>query len=279
MNVLSLFDGMSCGQMALEKVGINVKNYYASEIKKHAIETTMLNYPNTRQLGDITCLDVSVLPKIDLLIGGSPCQDLSLIKFGGKGLEGDKSILFYQYLRILKEVEPKYFLLENVASMKNKDRDKITEMLGVKPIMINSSLVSAQHRRRLYWTNIPNVEQPNDKNIKLKDIIKYEAIREEKFSEKKKAFIKRKLETMYVRLDGEKSLPITSRGYSAWNTQFITMKNGEIRDLTLDEYRKLQTIPKHIKIECIKSKATDLIGDGWTVDVISHIFKELKEEN
>jgi site-specific DNA-cytosine methylase len=281
INVLSLFDGMSCGQIALEKLGIKVDNYFASEIKKHAIKVTQDNYPSTIQLGGVEFVTKEMLVNynIDLLIGGSPCQDLTIINQKQKGLKGDKSVLFYEYLRVLRSVKPKYFLLENVASMKTVDRDIITKELGVEPIMINSSLLSAQHRRRYYWTNIPNVKQPIDKNILLKDIIDYSDEREEKMSNKKINFINRKRDgTMYVRVDGEKSMPITARGYAAWNTQFITLPNNQIRDLTLLEYKKLQTIPVDYKMDIIKSKATDLIGDGWTVDVIAHIFKNLKTD-
>ena len=277
MNVLSLFDGMSCGQIALDKLGIKVDNYFASEIKKTAIKVTKDNYPNTKHIGSVEFVTKEMFCdyKIDLLIGGSPCQDLTIINNKKDGLNGDKSRLFYEYLRVLNEIKPKYFLLENVASMKNSDKNTITELLGVEPILINSDLVSAQHRRRYYWTNIPNVKHPKDKNILLKDIVNYDNGREEKMSDKKIAFIERKLPTMYVRVDGDKSLPITARGYSAWNTQFITLPNGELRDLTLSEYKELQTIPSSYKMDLIKSKATDLIGDGWTVDVIAHIFNNI----
>ena len=173
MNVLSLFDGISCGQIALNRAAIKIDNYYASEIDKDAISVTQFNYPNTIQLGDVRKLKGNMLPKIDLLIGGSPCQDLSKAKTEGKGLVGEKSSLFYEYLRLLNEVKPKYFLLENVL-MKKDYRDIITKELGVNPILINSSLVSAQNRERLYWTNIPNITIPKDKNILLKDIIKDE---------------------------------------------------------------------------------------------------------
>ena len=277
MNVLSLFDGMSCGQIALDQLGIKVDNYFASEIKETAIKVTKDNYPNTKHIGSVEFVTKEMFfnYKIDLLIGGSPCQDLTIINNKKEGLNGSKSRLFYEYLRVLKEIKPKYFLLENVASMKNSDKNIITKLLGVEPILINSDLVSAQHRRRLYWTNIPNIEQPKNKNIFLKDVINYSNGREENMSDKKIAFIKRKLPTMYVRVDGDKSLPITAKGYSAWNTQFITLPSGELRDLTLSEYKELQTIPSSYKIDLIKSKATDLIGDGWTVDVIKHIFKNI----
>ena len=276
-NVLSLFDGMSGGQLALRSAGIEYDAYYSSEIKPHAIAVTQHNFPETIQVGDVTELTKSDLPKIDLLIGGSPCQDLTILGQSREGLEGKKSILFFEYVRLLKELKPKYFLLENVASMRNADRDLISKILGVEPILINSNLVSAQHRRRYYWTNIPGVEQPEDSNILLDDVVDRKAKREENMSEKKQAFIDKKRDgSMWVRVDGDKSMPITARGYAAWNTQFITNTDGTIRDLTLDEYKRLQTIPDWYEFPVIKSKATDLIGDGWTIEVVAHIFKVLK---
>jgi len=172
MNTLSLFDGMSCGQIALDQLGIKVDNYYAAEIDKYAIEIAKKNYPNTIHLGDVTKIKGSDLPKIDLLIGGSPCQGFS---FAGKQLNFDdpRSALFFEFVRLLKECKPKYFLLENVR-MKKEYQDIISEHLGVEPIMINSALVSAQNRVRLYWTNIPNITQPEDKKIVLKDVLKNE---------------------------------------------------------------------------------------------------------
>ena len=172
MNVLSLFDGMSCGQIALDQLGIKVDNYYAAEIHKYAIEIAKKNYPNTIHLGDVTKIKGSDLPQIDLLIGGSPCQGFS---FAGKQLNFDdpRSALFFEFVRLLKECNPKYFLLENVR-MKKEYQDVITEHLGVEPITINSALVSAQNRVRLYWTNIPNITQPKDKGIVLKNILQDE---------------------------------------------------------------------------------------------------------
>ena len=274
MNVLSLFDGMSCGQLALNKANIKYDNYFASEIKRHAIETTQHNYPKTIQLGDVHNVYGSQLPNIDLLIGGSPCQNLTYMNSQGReGLKGEKSKLFYEYVRLLREIKPKYFLLENVGSMKIKDREVITNILGVKPIKFNSKIVSAQNRNRLYWTNIPFKGLPKDRGILLNDIVDRNAPREENWSEKKQAFVLRKNKTMYVNIDGDKSIPITARGYSSWNTQFITNNDGLLRDLTLEEYKKLQSIPSSYEFNCIKSKATNLIGDGWTVDVISYIFE------
>ena len=167
MNVLSLFDGMSCGQLALNGAGIHYNNYYASEIDKHAIKVTQTNFPNTIQLGDVTKLSSDSLPKIDLLIGGSPCQSFS-VAGDGSGFDG-KSKLFFEFVRLKNELNPTYFLLENVK-MKKEWQNVISEYLGVEPIEINSNLVSAQYRRRLYWTNIPNIKHPKDKKIKLSDI-------------------------------------------------------------------------------------------------------------
>jgi len=207
MNVLSLFDGMSCGQQALERAGFKIDNYFASEIDKYAIQVTMANYPNTKQLGSVINVDGYSLPKIDLLIGGSPCQSFSFagkrkgmstkdeqeiltldhyleLKSEGYEFEG-QSYLFWEYMRLLNEVKPKYFLLENVM-MGEKWEKILSKAIEVKPIEINSSLVSAQNRRRLYWTNIGMeqsglfgdmesiIKQPKDKGILLKEILESE---------------------------------------------------------------------------------------------------------
>lgn len=279
LNVLSLCDGMSGGQIALKELGFEVDTYFAFEIKNTAIKTTQLNFPNTIQLGDVNKFDISMLQgkRIDLFLCGSPCQNMSLINITQKtGITGEKSSLFFKCVEIMRQVNPTYFLYENVGSMKNSDRDIFTTNLGIEPIKINAKLVSAQERNRYYWTNIPDIQQPADRGIKLSDIIDYGSKREENWSEKKTAFVERKKNsTMYVRVDGEKSLPITARGYAAWNTQFIT-DNGELRDLTTREYRRLQTIPDWYSFgDLSKTKITDLIGDGWTIEVIKHIFKGL----
>jgi len=169
MNVLSLFDGMSCGMIALDRLGIKVDNYYASEIDKYAIQVSQANYPEIIQVGDITKLDLSTLPQIDLVMGGSPCQGFS---FAGKQLAFDdpRSALFFEFYKAISYLQPKYFLLENVR-MKKEYLDIISEYMGVEPIFINSSLVSAQSRQRYYWTNIPNVEQPKERGIVLRDIL------------------------------------------------------------------------------------------------------------
>lgn len=169
MNVLSLFDGMSCGQIALDQLGIPVDKYFAAEIDKFAIKVAKANYPDMIHLGDVREVQPEDLPQIDLLIGGSPCQGFS---FAGQQLnfEDPRSMLFFEYVRLLKALKPKYFLLENVK-MSKKSQDVISEYLGVEPIEINSNLVSAQNRRRLYWTNIPVDGLPEDKGIVLADIL------------------------------------------------------------------------------------------------------------
>ena len=192
MNVLSLFDGMSCGQQALDRLGVKVDNYYASEIDKYAIKITQKNYPDTIQLGDVRDVKGADLPDIDLILCGSPCQGFS---FAGQQLAFDdpRSALFFEFIRILKECKPKYFLLENVR-MKKEYIDIITDQVSecypkegsfvqalpfgalnfvkkIEPVLINSSLVSAQNRQRLYWTNIPNVTQPVDRGIALRDVL------------------------------------------------------------------------------------------------------------
>ncbi len=176
MKVLSLFDGVSCGRVALERAGIPVETYYASEIDKYAMSVAQAMYPDTIQIGDVCKIDFTqYIGKVDMIIGGSPCQDLSIAKQNRQGLQGERSRLFWEYIKALTIIKPKYFLLENVASMKNEDRDAITAVLrGIYPetecIMINSALVSAQQRKRYYWTNW-HVEQPEDKGIMLKDIL------------------------------------------------------------------------------------------------------------
>jgi len=178
MNVLSLFDGMSCGMIALDRLGIKVDNYYASEIDKYAIQVSQANYPDIIQVGDITKLDLSTLPKIDLVMGGSPCQGFS---FAGKQLAFDdpRSALFFEFHKAISYLQPKYFLLENVR-MKKEYLDIISEYMGVEPIFINSSLVSAQSRQRYYWTNIPVDGLPDDKVIKLRDILEDGAVDRDK---------------------------------------------------------------------------------------------------
>lgn len=171
LNVFSAFDGAGIGLLALKRAGVPVAKYYASEVDKYAIQIATKNHPELNPVGDVKNCWARNFPNIDLLIGGSPCQDLSIAKQNRQGLSGTRSGLFWHYVRLLRTLKPHYFLLENVASMSQKDKEKITEILGVQPILINSALVSAQQRKRLYWTNIPNITQPEDRGILLKDIL------------------------------------------------------------------------------------------------------------
>lgn len=296
MNVLSLFDGISCGQVALERAGIKIDNYYASEILPAAIQITHKNFPNTIDLGDITKIDdatLDALPKIDLIIGGSPCQDLSCYKFDRgecTGLNGKKSGLFYHYLRILKRLTPSHFLLENVP-MQAVWRDKISECLGVEPIEINSNLVCAADRKRLYWTNIPNVIQPQDKGIMLKDIIQDASEVPEKYwydkpftyngdDKKVQCTLEmkghRQMKEVY-NLNGKCATLTTCNG---GNIQKKVFQNGRCRKLTPLEYERLQTLPDGYTEGVCDTARYSAIGNGWTVDIIAHILKGLKgDEN
>jgi len=294
MNVLSLFDGISCGQIALERAGIKVDKYYASEIDKNSIKITSKNYPNTIQLGDITKITEKMLDEImpiDLIIGGSPCQDLSVYKFDrGKvsGLEGTKSGLFYHYLRILKYVKPKYFLLENVP-MQQQWEKVITDYLGVEPIIINSNLVCAADRKRLYWTNIPQVKQPKDKKIVLKDIVINAKDVPEKYwynkpftyngdNEKVQCTLEikghRHMKEVY-NLNGKCNTLTTCGG---GNLQKKVFQDGRCRKLTPIEYERLQTLPDNYTSCVADTHRYNAIGNGWTVDIIAHIFKNLSLE-
>ena len=286
MNVLSLFDGMSCGQIALNKLGIKYDNYFASEIDKYAIQVTQNNYPNTKQIGSVTEVKGEDLPKIDLLFGGSPCQDLSKAKTDGEGLNGDRSGLFWEYVRLLKETKPKYFLLENVV-MKKQDEEVITNELGVQPIEINSNLVSAQNRRRLYWTNIPEIQQPKDKRIFIKDILlnePFQLFRDERIEATKIAT------KNYVKWD------ISNKGYYSQQDRAyykegkmccvpksqvkskvnVIELDGTYRRLSPIEVERLQTVPDNYTEGVSDTQRYNMLGNGWTVDVIAHIFKNIE---
>ena len=294
INVLSLFDGISCGQVALERANIKVNKYYASEIDEFAISITQKNYPNTIQIGDVFSIDYSELDNIDLLIGGSPCTYWSNARAKGTGREltpdGIGGQLFMQYVRALRETKPKYFLYENNNSMSKDIKAFITEQLGVEPILINSSLVSGQVRRRLYWTNIPNIVQPLDKNIRLIDNLDKYVDDKYYLSEKMKKYaMSSGTKNFYVKpeINLEKARPLTTApNKRAGTTTYMTddFVNGgspeRMRRLTPLEYERLQTLPENYtyltghKFE--DSKRYKAVGNGWTVDVISHIFTFIK---
>ncbi|MCK9415217.1 DNA cytosine methyltransferase [Candidatus Dojkabacteria bacterium] len=284
MNVLSLFDGISCGRLALERANIEVDNYYASEIDKYAIQVAQYNYPNNTQLGDVTKVNGSDLPKINLLIGGSPCQGFS---FAGKQLNFNdpRSKLFFEFVRLKNECNPEYFLLENV-DMKEEYQDIISGYLGVKPIIINSNLVSAQNRKRLYWTNIPIKNLPIDKKLFIKDI----RLNCAKTSHRNIDIFKQRKTTNYIQFDpkdkGNNSYD--ARVYfddkkfgalrASGNVNYIFCCNGNIRRMHPIEWERLQTLPDDYTSCVSNSQRYKMIGNGWTVDIISHIFGFLNND-
>lgn len=284
MKVLSLFDGMSCGRIALDRCGIPVEKYYASEIKKHAIKVSKANWSDITHIGDVTKIYGNDFKgEIDLLIGGSPCQDFSLLKANGKGLEGDKSKLFYEYLRLLKEIQPKYFLLENVK-MKKDSKKQLDEYLGVEGIEINSRLVSYQNRPRVYWTNIPGFSVPDDLNINFQDYIgsfgeNLQDFKVNRTPSREKMWNngegKNSIGSCANITDSDKIFCITRKQDRSPNSGLI--KYGDFcRYLSRRELEQGQTVPLGYT-DCVSyNQAQDLLGDGWTVDVISHIFKGLK---
>ena len=253
MNVLSLFDGMSCGQIALDQLGIKADKYYAAEIDKYAIEIAKKNYPNTIHLGDVTKIKGSDLPKIDLLIGGSPCQGFS---FAGKQLNFDdpRSALFFEFVRLLKETNPKYFLLENVR-MKQEYQDVITEHLGFEPVLINSDRFVEQNRIRLYWTNI-NIDTLPDRPSWNK---KYYQWRRSYFRENK---------------SGVCPTLVAAMGTGGNNVPLHSMN---IKDkITPEECEHLQTVPIGYTEGVSNTQRYKMLGNGWTVEVIKHIFKNME---
>ncbi len=313
MKVLSLFDGISCGMVALERAGIKVDAYYASEIDSNAIAISEKNHKGIIRLGDVTGWRAWNLPKIDLIIGGSPCQGFSR---AGKCLNFDdpRSKLFFEYVDILnsiKEANPEVlFLLENVK-MKNEWKDTISECLGVQPIEINSKLVSGQNRSRLYWTNIPGVQLPKDKKILLADILENPEVQEyiEHEGIKFDASISEQARHLVRNVDGEIRISqpvkcgyIVAENNDGINLSFPTSKSrrgrvikgksstldcacdicvlqdGIIRRFTIREMEKLQTLPEGYTEGFSKPIAQKAIGNGWTVDVIAHIFTYMTEK-
>ena len=288
MKVLSLFDGISCGMVALERAGIPVERYVAYEIDKNAIKVSKKNYPQIEHCGDVTTADFTQYKGFDLLIGGSPCQDFSTLNRTRNGLDGSKSHLFWEFARALKEAKPKYFLLENNVSMPNEAKQIITETLSVEPIQINSALVSGQMRNRLYWTNIPNVVQPEDKKIDLRRLIEtyrfYNRIELVNWAKKKVAEIQEKFGYIpdvfcpYVCTEiTDKHYCLTAQGNSQTKSSTnLLHKDGRFYMFNADFWEILQTLPIGYT-DCLvrENRRKTVIGNGWTVDVIAHIFKGL----
>ena len=291
-NVMSLFDGMSCCQIALKELGIKVDNYYASEIDERAIQVTQHNFPKTIQIGDVRFVNTRNFKDIYILAGGSPCTDLSLagtrggvlcksskeyekLRKSGYDFGDNQSYLIWEYIRMVKKLKPKYFILENVilsGEFKYLE-DIISKELGVLPIRINSSKLSSQNRDRLYWTNIPGITQPEDKGIKCTHVIRggYGCGirgRKEKGDKKYKMYLT-------VRTDLKFNCLVTS----PYSTNRVFFKNGTHRKITVREAELIQTIPPgYTNVKGISDTAKyHMIGNGWTIEVIKHLFKNLKK--
>jgi DNA (cytosine-5)-methyltransferase 3A len=240
MKVLSLFDGISCARVALERGGIKIDKYYASEIDKYAIQIAQKNYPDTIQLGDVREISLTKYPEInnpDLLIGGSPCQDLSIAKKDRKGLDGEKSSLFWEYVRILKEVKPRFFVLENVSSMPKKDKEIISQTLGVEPVMINAALVSAQNRKRLFWVGSRfgdkyvkvDILQPEDRGGLLKDILEEEVDEKYFLNKERIEYVLNRPKSFAVKINPDKTNTLrTNYGNASANETYVTQRIGQI---------------------------------------------------
>jgi len=306
LNVLSLFDGISCGQIALERSGIEVSKYFASEINKTAIKITKEHYPHTIHLGDVTKVSKSDLPAIDLIIGGSPCQGFS---FSGKQLnfKDPRSKLFFEFVRLIKECKPKYWMLENVV-MKQEYQDIISEYLGVQPKKLNSSLTSAQNRVRLYWANF-EITEPKDLGINLQDILETNeitspgAVRGRRLT--KGTILGRRLDKKGKRKDYDKEIPIiqclevravnTNKSNClttvAKDTVLTTMPIGRhvdaygkyppfkrlpYRNYTKIERCRLMNLPDNYCDLISPNQTVKVTGNGWDVGMITHIFECMK---
>lgn len=277
MNVLSLCDGMSIAHIALDRIGMPVDKYYAAEIKPIAIKVTKENYPDTIHIGDVNKVSYKGgilytengnynVGKIDLMVFGSPCQSFSrCMKTDMRvGLEDKtRSGLFFECYRILQEVNPTWWLLENVASMKSEDRDYLTECMGVEPLRINSKLVCAALRDRYYWTNIPGVTQPEDKGITLQSILT------SGYTDRTKARTLLVSDSRPLR-DKQKML----HRYKKFTTIVWEEEgnNDSIRYLNQTELERCQTVPEGYTKCLTRNEAADVLGDAFTVDIIAHIF-------
>lgn len=288
ITVLSIFDGISCGQEALRRLRIPVKSYYASEIDKHAISVCQKNFPETIQLGDVQNLTGDTLPKIDLLIAGSPCQSFSKTISSNTGFDG-KSKLFFEFVRILEEVKPRFLLLENVV-MKKEWSDIITKKLGVAPVIINSALYSPQTRDRLYWANFPIPKRTmfGDGRV-LNDIL--EGAVSDKYYYIGVDYKFHGDDTAVCATLNIKGHDILKRVNSRWHKcQTLTAVCGGnqqkkvlipgmgVRKLTPTEYERLQGLPDGYTDGISDSQRYKAIGNGWQVDTIMHIFKGLTNE-
>lgn len=286
MKVLSLFDGISCGMVALERAGIPVERYVAYEIDKYAIQVSKRNYPQIEHCGDVTTADFTQYNGFDLLIGGSPCQSLSITRGEIRTNLDGKSKLFFEYVRALKEVNPRYFLFENVASMNQESKNTISELLGCEPIFIDSKCFSAQSRPRLYWTNIQGIKTDlEESSFCIKDILEnnvddsyfydYPIINVD-MSKQVCGILDFKINEMHKRVFNPDFKVHTLTCCAGGNLQKKVMINGRARKMTPLEYERLQTLPDGYTEGIAKTHRYNVIGNGWTVDVIAHILKGIK---
>lgn len=279
MNILSLFDGISCGKVALERAGVPITNYFASEIDRFAVSISQKNHPEIQQIGNVLNIDYSRLPKIDLLIGGSPCQGFS--NAGSKlAFDDPRSKLFFEFVEALVELEPKYFLLENVK-MKQEWVDIISEYLDVEPILINSNLLSCQNRERYYWTNIPNVGLPPHQGGNLRDILEDDPCLTYDPSDLALSkytggdYLNPAHRGQGNRIHNlDKPSPTLCAGSKGYANGYIK-KGNRIRRLTPIECERLQTLPDNYTEGVSDTQRYKALGNGWTVDVAAHIFKHI----
>ena len=281
INVLSLFDGISCGLIALKRAGIPVNRYVAYEINNAAIKVSKYNHPEIEQCGDVVTADFKQYKGFDLLIGGSPCQGFSN---AGKGLNFDdpRSRLFWEYVRILHEVKPKYFLLENVA-MKAEWEQIITDALGVEPILINSKLTSAAIRKRLYWTNIPDVEQPEDMGITFGDIREHNVAESSGmyYTDKGLQWIAnhtaRTGKKLRIVADDDKMQMLEATMYKKYSSQrfFAIEDTYGKRYITPLECERCMNLPDNYTSVCSNTQRYKQLGNGWEINTLTHIFKHI----
>lgn len=292
MKVLSLFDGISCGRIALERAGITIDRYVAFEIDENAIKISKKNYPDIEQYGDVKTADFKQFKGFDIILAGFPCQDLSCNKANREGLKGKRSGLFWELVRAIDEVKPKYFLVENNYKMPAADLEIITQTLGVNPILINSLKLSAQSRNRLYWTNIPEVKQPEEKVINVIDIledVKRENLIAETTFNGRENITERQNKLMRIGTIGKggqaervysifgKTANLCANGGGRGAKTGLYLIDGEVRKLTPLEAERAQTLPDNYTQGVSEVARYRAIGNGWTVDVIAHILSFIKE--
>lgn len=287
MKVLSLFDGISCGMVALERAKIPVERYVAYEIEPNAIKISKKNYPQIEHCGDVTTADFTQYKGFDLLIGGSPCQSLSIVKSQTRQNLDGKSKLFFEFARAKEEMKPKYFLFENVASMNEESKQAISNCLGCEPIFIDSADFSAQERPRLYWTNMPVCMNYEKSSVVLADILEKDV--DEKYfynypllnvdlSKQVCATMNFKIHDMHKRIFNPAFKVHTLTTCGGGNTQKKVYIDGRARKLTPLEYERLQTLPDNYTAGIANTHRYNALGNGWTVDVIAHILTNLRSE-